>query len=385
MRKIMLAWAILLSAESVACAGLYNTSEPDEQRKSDPAIDPGDCFVRVFRDTLLQLRSIGIPNPPLDNPLRKRYVLQAELATRLNPATLTGEQKLNLSAALIRRKKYDDAIGLLMPFARQEPSNFLAQSNLATAYQLAGQESRAIATLEQALSVWPHQLAKVPQPMQALLQANRWSDAQFNSYRTAETYQLKLLKLRAREVRARVGTRAEFDSVDALFDDGQIPPRPVRFVGPSGKFEPGNLAPDEKAKLPKEAIDIVLQLLIWLPEDTRLYWLLGELYNAQGGPKNIQSARMIFEELAGFNGLGVRAPLLAEHRKDLMAYKVPEAAQPIGFDFEPKPDREDKKAPDQSPRIDWEPLGIGFGAGVLVAVFGMLQIREIRRRGRRKA
>ncbi len=85
------------------------------------------------------------------------------------------------------------------------------------------------------------------------------------------------------------------------------------------------------------------QLLIWLPEDTRLYWLLGELYNAQGGAKNIQSARMIFEELAGFNGLGVRAAELAEHRKDLLNYKSPELEQPTAFDLDRKLDQEEKK------------------------------------------
>jgi hypothetical protein len=31
--------------------------------------------------------------------------------------------------------------------------------------------------------------------------------------------------------------------LDALFDDGNTPPSPVKFVAESGKFEPGKLAP----------------------------------------------------------------------------------------------------------------------------------------------
>src|SRR5205085_4989182 len=127
-------------------------------------------------------------------------------------------------------------------------------------------------------------------------------------------YQLKLINLRDREKLGKAG-KADFETVDALFDDGKKPPSPVRFVGESGKFEPGKLARGEKAKLPGNAIEIVQQLLVWLPGDDRLYWLLGELYNAQGGPKNIRAARMIFDELAGFGGRDVRSAELAEHRK----------------------------------------------------------------------
>ncbi len=118
MRNQLLALAIVLCHAAVTAAGLYNTSEPGEEKKSDPGIDSRDWFPLVFRDTLFKLRSIGIAKPPIDNPLRKRYVLEADLAARLNPAALTSEQKLNLGAVLVRRKKYDEAIGLLEPLAR---------------------------------------------------------------------------------------------------------------------------------------------------------------------------------------------------------------------------------------------------------------------------
>jgi tetratricopeptide (TPR) repeat protein len=363
----------MLLYSSSASAGLYNTSEPEEGKFGR------DNFVLVFRDSLLRLRTIGMRQVQNDNPLRKRYLLLAALGARAAPASLTVEQKIDLSAALVRSGKADDAVNLLAPLARREPKNFLVLSNLATAYQRTGQDSRAIDTLELALAAWPDQMDKVEEPLRTLLQSIGWHDKAFSWYRRAETYQLKLLKLRAREGMAKKG-KMDFQTVDALFDDGKTPPEPVRFVSEKGKFEPGKLAPQEKAKLPNDAIELVQQLLIWLPEDDRLYWLLGELYNAEGSPKNIRVARMIFDELAGFDGRGVRAPELAEHRKDLLNYHDSEIEGTSTFDVNKKIDEEEKKRSEQAPKIDWQTLGVGFGTGLVVAIFGTWQIREIRRR-----
>jgi tetratricopeptide (TPR) repeat protein len=370
--KGLLSLCLLICVTSSGWAGLYNTSEPEEEKKSDPSIDKGDWFPIVYRKTLLQLRSIGIANPPFDNPLRKRYVLQADTAANIGRVSLSTEQKLNLSAAFIRRKKVDDAIALLFPLSRQEPKNFLVMSNLATAYQLSGQESRAIDALSQALSIWPKQMDKVDESFQKYLHAIGWYPSAFDFYRKAEEYQLKLLELRRREGLGQKGAKRPFETVDALF--------PVKFVGESGKYEVGKLAAAEKAKLPKDAIDIVQQLLIWLPEDLRLYWLLGELYNAQGGPKNIQSARMIFDELAGLNGFGVRAAELVEHRQELLNYQIPEVGGGSFAELTKNVEEIESKAKDTGLRVDWQTLGVGFGAGILVAIFGLWQIREIRRR-----
>src|SRR5262245_24859008 len=98
--------ALLLSATG-ANAGLYNTSEPDEGKLSR------DNFVLIFRDTLLRLRTIAMRQVPKDNDLRKRYLLAAALAARANPANLTTEQKLNLSAVLVRSGKADEAVNVL--------------------------------------------------------------------------------------------------------------------------------------------------------------------------------------------------------------------------------------------------------------------------------
>jgi hypothetical protein len=86
------------------------------------------------------------------------------------------------------------------------------------------------------------------------------------------------------------------DALFPLFDFENPRPKdfePLRFVGDSGKFEVGKIAAAEKAKLPPNAILIVQQLLIWMPDDQRLFWLLGELLNADG---NIEGAKTVFSD-----------------------------------------------------------------------------------------
>src|SRR5262249_33916098 len=172
------------------------TSEPDEGKLGR------DNFELVFRDSLIRLRTLAMRQVPLDNPLRKRYQLAASLAGRLNPANLASEQKLNLSAVLIRTGTSDGAGGLLEPLVRQDPKNFLLLGNLATACQLTGQETRAIDYLEQALALWPKSLGEVDGPLRVYLQFLAPREGAYNLLHKAEKYQLKLLRLRQKEPRS---------------------------------------------------------------------------------------------------------------------------------------------------------------------------------------
>jgi hypothetical protein len=192
-----------------------------------------------------------------------------------------------------------------------------------------------------------------------------------------ETYQLKLLRLRSKEAQRPAGDLPQ--DVDGLFDSAEK--GKVRFVGPSGQYEAGKLAADQQAKLPKNAIEIVEQLLIWMPLDDRLYWLLGELFNAEG---DVPSALEIFKEIAGKwapkpdpnkAGSFSRPPdlpsLFKEHLDILRAQ--PPAREPLAA----PPD-----APQLSPRppVDWKSAGVGFGGGMVVAFLLIWQLRESRRR-----
>src|SRR5262249_31012316 len=100
-----------------------------------------------------------------------------------------------------------------------------------------------------------------------------WDTFQVNFYRKAEQLHLKLLQVRKEEARGQ--SRQAGSQPDNLF------PR-VQFVGPQGQYEAGGLAPAPWCELPRDAVSLVMQLLLWTPFDDRLLWLLGELLNANG-------------------------------------------------------------------------------------------------------
>jgi hypothetical protein len=157
---------------------------------------------------------------------------------------------------------------------------------------------------------------------QDFLPAQGWVESV--GYRTewvkvVERAQLKVVQLRLREGQGRTsGRQTAPTEVDELF--------PVRFVGPDGSYQAGTIANAEKAKLPANAVAVVQQLLLWMPEDTRLYWLLGELYNARG---ELEAADRVFEECVGPRRAGT--PGLREHRrlvKEALAARTPPPAPP---------------------------------------------------------
>lgn len=354
----MRAWVIALSIglvipESVP-AGLYNPAEPGEGK-----LNPD---FKIFRNTLFTLRLIRADKAP-DDPLLMRYMMMQQSAPRVIPADWTLAQRISLSAYLIRREKYQEAIELLKPLSRKERDNFLVQSNLSTAYHLLGQEPRqAYDYLDQALSSWPTKWDGIDKTMKDLLEQAGWDQTKFRNFREAETYQLKLLKLRLLEKAKPAG---KDETPDDLFG--------VKFVGDSGSYEAGKLAEKEKAKLPARALAIVQQLLVWAPHDPRLYWLLGEVYNARG---EVATALQIFEELAGFNGT-YRPPMLANHLNVLRAAPKQQETD-VNQETGSKP-----PAPADvttRPAFDTRTFLVGIVVGIAVSIFAYWQLREVRRR-----
>jgi hypothetical protein len=144
--------------------------------------------------------------------------------------------------------------------------------------------------------------------------------------------------------------------VDELF--------PVKFVGPGGQFEPGTIADAERAKLPADATAVVQQLLLWTPADTRLYWLLGELYNAKG---DLAAADSIFEQCVWSRRYD--NPALREHRrlvKEALAAQAP---------------------PPSPPAEDWKPTSrqlvlVGGVSGAVLLTLAYFQLRQLFRRRR---
>ena len=143
------------------------------------------------------------------------------LEGREHSGDLTLDDRINLGACYIRLGQYRRAIRVLEPAVSRR--HFMVLANLATAYELEGFPKRAISYRQQALASWPSMRAG-------------WSYQQLSWFRKAEKYHLMLTQMRWQEAQ-RSGQGQSPEGLDALF------PR-VRFVGPSGEYEPGIIAPE---------------------------------------------------------------------------------------------------------------------------------------------
>src|SRR5206468_7308749 len=91
-------------------AGLYNTAEPP--------VEPLASF-RQFRNLLDDLRGIAVEQPR--GELRTRYLARvAELEAKSREGKLTVDERVNLSAYLIRLLKNQQAIAVLTPVATRD-------------------------------------------------------------------------------------------------------------------------------------------------------------------------------------------------------------------------------------------------------------------------
>jgi hypothetical protein len=330
-------------------AGLYNLSEP----VTGPAAS-GDKVQAMsfpdFRNRLVELIQVG--NVQVENPLRTHYLMRKdELEREHRRGTLTTEEAIDLSAYLIRLKQYDAAVDLLTPLARERTrDNFFVISNLITAHFLNGQLLLA--------SGYLFQVEKSRPPAQGTINAT-----QADWFGHVEPYFWKLIKLRRSEGRAAPQGQKPRPTLDNLFD--------VCFVGESGQYEPGKLAAAERVKLPKDALAIVEQLVLWYPDDTRLYWLLGELLNVQG---DLAGANVVFAECRD-NRRFDADELQQHHRliKEALAQATP--AAPVMPALPPS-------EPASSWFADHSNLVIGGAVvGLVIILLGFLQVRELRRRG----
>lgn len=374
MRRLAFSLAWVLLAAGTASAGLYNPAEPQEGLLHDD-------YLRRFHFTLNELRNLNADKVEIDYPLRKRYWLQSQIALESVPASWPVDFKVSLSAYLARRKKLTEALQLLRPLASPRQENFLVLANLGTIYQLLEEGPRAQYYLDSCLQAWPKDWQGLTPIQQAYFKDIGWNEQQLAWYRRAETFHLKLVRLRGREALLGQSKDRLALSVDALFDDGGTPPQPLRLIGDSGQYEAGKLAKSEQAKLPKDALAIVQQLLVWLPDDLRLAWLLGELYNAQG---KVKAAKIIFQDLVYVRHQRFRE--LLDHRQVLSQFQ--EAEEGPNLDTKLPRDGGDKTKPQEEekpPTVHWRSLGVGFLVGLVVAFFAYWQVREIgRRRSQRR-
>jgi len=366
-----------------AKAGVYNFAEPKDGLGKD--------FL-TFRSTVIALRDIGkvaqfrrtdplrvVPDRiRYEQPLLQRYLLVASLASAGKIDRLTVEQKLNLSAYLLRCRRETEARDLLEPVVRANTDNFLLLANLATAYFYLNELERAAFYQQQALEAWPVRYDELKPAQKHFLDGGAWSQGDHQLYRPIEEYFLILI--RERQAEERRGQK-DYDSLDALFVDKEK--NAFRPLNEKGDYEPGKLAAAEKAKLPTNAMVTVQQLLLWLPDDNRLFWFYGELLAAKG---DIEAAKNVF-----FKDLEklVHAKEFREHRTIL--YRTPIPPPPALADAKPAPPtvEEMKKMLDalQSqtpPPYPTKHIILAFVLGIGVGLFGVWQFRELRRRHQRR-
>jgi len=298
----------ILTQSAPARAGLYHQ---DVLAQFD-IDESGNAIPLSFQSFMTTLNIVAETDRP--DSARSKELLQA-IQERKNKDKLSSAEVVAQSADLLRLRRDEgarnEAMGLLhdryQAILRQpnDPSTGLILLHQAYTRQQRKQFQEAVELEYSAL----YDGYEFPKSMAGL------SDKQRTWYlRLERDYYLPLLRLRAKEAVLRKA--AVQDGLDPIFPSrAKEKLSAVRYVGESGKYEAGTIATAETAKLPKDAIAILQQLVLWDPDDPRLLWQLAELYNASG---DLKSASTLLD-------LCVNAPRqytnteLLEHRRTIQS------------------------------------------------------------------
>src|SRR5262249_6679390 len=155
----------------------------------------------------------------------------------------------------------------LLPLTREHPKNFIVLSQSATANFLSNNPDfrpNAGQQMKEALALWPKNWDELDDQQKKFLQRYRIvGETEIERYRKYETYLERLITNRLREERrAKKGERVE-ENIDPIFVDKEG--KPLRFVNDKGEFVVGWFPIEQKDALPRDAVEIVETLLIWMP------------------------------------------------------------------------------------------------------------------------
>ena len=357
LRNVFIALGLILACRTPSYAGLFGGAKP----VPGPTLEGTTIKPLSFGQFREYFTFYTVDILDQKSATYKSFVAERDrLRILAKRGTLTSSDALDLSVALMRLREFDEAEQVLTPLVLRERNNFMLTSNLAAANQASGKYDRASEYLQQALDFWPREWPGM-------------SKAQLDWYREVTKVQLRLVRKRYRESLQKAATAKT--AVDDLFESQQ---GTLQFQAEDGAYQAGKLAEAERKKLPPNALAIVQQLVLWFPDDTRLYWQLGELYNAEG---DIAAAATILNECVWTRR--DNAPLLLEHKKIVQA-AVPKQSATV-FEDEPA-------APSTTPPADRSAylpekrqlVLVGGVAGTIILVLVYLQVREIRLRRRRQ-
>jgi tetratricopeptide (TPR) repeat protein len=231
-------------------AGIYLRGD-----KLQPAASPSQ--LNDFWRQLQFLRGYGPTDVALGGkPTQHRLDFLAKVEKLKRQGKLSPADQADLGGYLLYLKQttpqhppFEEAVTVLEAGYRADPRHFALAANLGTAYQLTGRLDAAERCLDAAV--------ELADPAQ----------------RPLEQLHLTLVRRRMREN----FSRGQYPDLDLLFGR---PAAPFRFVGNQGVWNYGQLAAAEIDKLPgrsaEQATQQIQQLLVWLPDDGRLIWQLGE-------------------------------------------------------------------------------------------------------------
>ena len=375
MRKLA-ATCLLLAAPTLQ-AGVYSAAEPSGMRAGRGGTLVELPYVPPFKSFLEERLNAGNPLTPdaVGGVATFRGLLKQRVeAQSANARRLPLPQQVAHAVDLIRVGRANDAVNLLEPRTRDRDPDYVAVLTLAHAYAARGDFGEAIrchglATLDAQL---PTQLPGVLPEL-----TKRYVELE-------KTHYARWLQLRQRESGQRDGL-ADQEVLPLFGPTARNPTQtPVNWVNDAGGYGSGKLAAAERAKLPPDAVAVVQQLLLWSPDDTRLLWLLAELYVADG---QLREADQVFDQCTWGRNFTNRRVLM-QHRavvRDLVAALPAETLDIL-------PDSAAGTAADTDAKIAqrWEELQprLVAAGGVLAAfatLFVALAVRATLRRQPRTA
>ena len=363
-------------------AGYYSSIDAREEMRYSPDFE-------IFGKVMDVLGTIPVPKPASNPPIRQRYVFIESLAGDGTLKLETLEQKLNYSAVLIRRGRAFEAARFLGKVQIENPESFLVLSQYATAYFLSGDrdsERESARVLKKSLEKWPRSWNDLKEDEKKFLKSFGWHEFDFDRYRRYEVLFERLMVNRLKEKRLQEKKQPVVETVDPIFLDAKG--EPIRFLSEKGEYEPGRIAAPDKEQLPRDSIEAVQQLLIWMPSDERLLWLLAETFNAsamdhqtkKGKSMAVLNANKVFLRLLRFETptkYGLKE--ITKRQAVLQAYVD---ANPVDTIPPPLEDPNDVKMTSQQ---WWRTLAVVFALGVAIGIFALWQTQEMRRRRQARA
>ncbi len=354
-RRIVLVGLAILLALATARAGVYTDAEPCPFRiRPDGIAEELSYFADnsgQFAELSGKLANAGDPTPGRENPDRAKY-----LARITDPTRSVASRAIDQ----LRVREPQAALKTLAPKVRDRNPDYATLAAFAHLAAIRGEWREAIE--------WHSILLELDPPKElpgTTAEQRPWLA------KVERTVYRDWLRIHAKDAATKRDPSDE--PIFPLFE---------KLFPADATTEPGPFTPEQLTHLPPDGVAMVQQLMLWHPDDTRLQWLLAELYAGTG---RLREAERLFDTLAQARQMSNRR-LLMDHRTSVKnAVKLLPPPVEEAFEIPPEP----QTVPPEKPEL-LAALGLTLWqvvvAGGLFATFSVvllsLQLRSIRRRYR---